>query len=206
MDVLQRNLLRKIRFETFGNKETTEPLSPFKTRKMNRIYNDMMKASALDEAAPLFASRLLLRRYKAICAQPDYLGTPTLHLFKLIAEATRGLMNHGLRMPHLQHIGQALRNEGQLVDFVTLQQWLERLGMQRVASLIGDVMVSILCFDADEIPFIIYSRDSLADKVIEDILAVKTKRQVVKYFKAYPQEVASGFIMRLKHRIDEVEE
>jgi len=206
MNVLYRNFLREISADAFGEKAVLEPLSPFKERKLENLHRVLLKTSASDEAAPLFANKTLLKRYNTICAIPDYVGTPTLHLLKLIVKAMQSLMNHGLRIPHVVNIGKALRTEGHLVDFVTLQEWLQRLHIQRVASLLGDILVELFNFGPEEIPFLIYVRDKLTDKVISDIFAATGKRQVTKYFPLYPQEVASGFVMRLKHRIDEVEE
>lgn len=78
---------------------------------------------------------------------------PTLNLLLIITRITGFLLNEGISLKQLMDLGMFLRKIGDKVDYVLLQSHLESLGMQKSADIIGNIMIRLLNFDADELPF-----------------------------------------------------
>lgn len=78
---------------------------------------------------------------------------PTLNLLLIITRITGFLLNEGISLKQLTDLGMFLRQIGDKVDYVLLQSQLEKLGMQKSADIIGNIMMRLFHFDADELPF-----------------------------------------------------
>ena len=78
---------------------------------------------------------------------------PTLNLLLIIARITGFLLNEGISLKQLVDLGMFLRKIGDKVDYVLLQSQLEKIGMQKSADIIGNIMMRMFHFDADELPF-----------------------------------------------------
>lgn len=77
----------------------------------------------------------------------------TLQCLSLIASNASMIMAEGPQTGHMVALGQFLRNKGQHIDFVKLDKWLARLGLQRMANLQGSILESCFGFEASELPF-----------------------------------------------------
>lgn len=80
--------------------------------------------------------------------------TPTLLLFRQMAQLSHEMLTHGVQITALIDLGIVLRKIGHRIDFVKLQTWIERMKMQRMARLIAQLMTELLDFTEDELPFI----------------------------------------------------
>jgi hypothetical protein len=79
--------------------------------------------------------------------------SPTHTLLLLLLRTARHTLNNTLLISMLTDIGLLLRKDGDRVDFVKLQEWTDRLGMQRMAQLTGSLLTANMGFSAGEIPF-----------------------------------------------------
>ena len=78
----------------------------------------------------------------------------TLYLLNLLVDGTVGILTRGISIGHAISLGRYLRTKGDKVDFVKLERWLHTLHLQRMAQLQGSVLISVLDFEQDEVPFV----------------------------------------------------
>jgi hypothetical protein len=79
--------------------------------------------------------------------------SPTLTLLVLLLSITKQLLNDGLSLQQIVDLGMLLRKVGDKVDFVMLQEWIDKLHLSRMAQVSGDLLVTLFGFSTDEIPF-----------------------------------------------------
>lgn len=94
----------------------------------------------------------------------------TVRMLNLLIFNITSLLNTDISLPPLLITGRYLRRTGDMVDFVKLQQWIEHLGMQHFASLIGCLLTDALGFSADEVPFITERRNEAAPMLEQNII------------------------------------
>ena len=154
---------------------------------------------------------------------------PTLYLLFLITKISRRLIDDNISLKLLIDLGIFLRKMGDKVDFVKFQLWIEDLKMIRIANIIGLILVDMLGFDFDELPFVYAKKDKLAEKIKREIfhhhesLSVTDKKDLgvlrkesrsvyfhvkrcTKYFGCFPREMNSTILFRIAHSLDQVEE
>lgn len=78
----------------------------------------------------------------------------TLHLFNLIITNTNQVLTRGISYGHLLPIGTFLRHQGDRVDFVKLDRWLEKCHIKNLAQLYGSILITTLDFEKEEVPFV----------------------------------------------------
>lgn len=78
----------------------------------------------------------------------------TLHLFNLIITITNQVLTRGISYGHLLPIGTFLRHQGDRVDFVKLDRWLEKCHIKNLAQLYGSILITTLDFEKEEVPFV----------------------------------------------------
>lgn len=83
----------------------------------------------------------------------------TMDLLRLLVVNEQDFLNHGINMRGIIFLGRYLREKGDRVDFVKLDNWLLRLHLQRMAQLQGSILISVFDFEPDELPFV--HRESL---------------------------------------------
>lgn len=182
---------------------------------------------------------------------PDHLTNPLLnHAFQRILEddgateetrkmmllltaIVRYLMNEGFPVKQLVELGRMLREQGNLVDYVTLQTWLDKVHMTKMSCLTGALLIQLFHFSANEIPFITASLDSDLDSVVKDVFRPRTStrgalyfsqgddifvhasntgallghvERSLKYFKYYPSESFTNFFASFAHSLSHIEE
>ncbi len=158
---------------------------------------------------------------------------PTLNLLYIITRIVRYILNEGISLKQIIDLGMFLRKDGDKVDFVKLQSWLDRLRMQWMARLIGGLLVRLFSFTEDEIPFMNGHSDPSVDSVITDVLRlsathndnwyftqgknifVRTSdsnamiwqmRHSAKYLKYYPTETVTNFFATFANSLSRIEE
>lgn len=78
----------------------------------------------------------------------------TVKMLNLLIFNTTSLLQSDVTLPPLMIAGLFLRRNGDMVDFIKLQQWIELLGMQHFASFIGSLLIDALGFSAEEVQFV----------------------------------------------------
>lgn len=158
---------------------------------------------------------------------------PTLNLLYIIIRIVRYILNEGISLKQVIDLGMFLRKNGDKVDFVKLQSWLDRLRMQWMARLTGSLLVRLFGFTEDEIPFMNGHSDSSVDNVITDVLRLSSMhndnwyftqgknifvrtsdsnamiwqiRHSVKYMKYYPTETVTNFFATFANSLSRIEE
>lgn len=159
---------------------------------------------------------------------------PTLSLLLLITQTTRSILSYGVKLRQFVDLGMFLRRMGDKVDYVLLQSQLRRLGMQRMANLIGAIMMDVFRFDSDELPFMTAPATEKKGKVaVSEVLAVSHEntddwyftqgnhifvrsnnssamlwhiRHSMKFMRYYPAETFTNFFVALAHSLSHIEE
>jgi len=121
--------------------------------------------------------------------------SPTLTLLHLLLSIATSMLNAGVAASQLVDLGLYLRKLGDRVDYVKLQDWLSAIGMQRMASLAGTMLIQMLDFSADEIPFLTTRPEaSVVMAVTDDLFSLQKSRGGQWYF-----EQGDGIFVGTKH-------
>lgn len=151
---------------------------------------------------------------------------PTLNLLMIITDIAHRIINEGIRLKRIVDLGLFLRQNGDKVDFVKLQLWIERLKMQRMANLEGLMLISMFGFVKEEVPFVISRDDKILKRIVDDTYNCirraptntsdtlrRESRSIFylahrsrKFFSCYPSEINSTMLTRIAHSLDQVEE
>lgn len=78
----------------------------------------------------------------------------SLRLLAIIITNVQTILNSGMSLGGILSLGKFLRTRGDKVDFVKIDNWLQRLHMRRMAQLQGSILVEVFNFEQDEIPFV----------------------------------------------------
>ncbi len=159
--------------------------------------------------------------------------SPTLALLLCLLKITRNMLNNGITLKQLVDLGIFLRKAGDKVDFVLLQEWIDKLRLQRIAQLTGTLLVELFSFTPDEIPFMSdNSRMSIASVQRElfklhrpqkedwyfmqgkDIFVHAANssamfwqvRHSARYFRYYPTESFTNLFSAFAHSLSHIEE
>lgn len=157
----------------------------------------------------------------------------TLDLLNIIIYNTNKILTHGIAYNNLLLIGKYLRNKGDKVDFVKLEHWLQYLELHAMAQYEGSILITTLCFDMQEVPFvhnidrIAYNRALKAlDNIIKNdselewhfrqsksgilhnnsVLLRNNIWHSMKYINYAPLETISNLINRMANSLSEIEE
>lgn len=156
----------------------------------------------------------------------------TLNMLDIIVQATENTMTYGLSFATILRIGIYLRNDGDKVDFIKLEKWLQQLKIARMAQLEGSILIETLGFEQEEIPFVEEiepSAGKFAIQVLEKPIQIdieewkisqkstifiannskammKTVKNCMKYFFFAPVEAMSNFLHRFANSLSNLEE
>lgn len=156
----------------------------------------------------------------------------TLNMLDILVQATECTMTYGLSFSYILRIGIFLRNDGDKVDFIKLEKWLRRLKIARMAQLEGSILIEVLGFEPDEIPFVtqiepnaeMFAMQALEKPIRIDIeewkisqkstifiannsrAMMKTVKNCMKYFFFAPIEASSNFLHRFASSLSNLEE
>ena len=159
--------------------------------------------------------------------------SPTLSLLIELVRIARYIVSDGLKLKQLVDLGVMLRTIGAKVDFVKLQNWIDMLHMQKIATMEGSLLMSLFAFTADELPFYNPRLSSDSSTPATDLLSfngttpndwyftqgsdifVSSRnskammwqiRRAARYFRFYPLEVTTNFIHSFAHSLSHIEE
>lgn len=158
---------------------------------------------------------------------------PTLNLLLIIVRIARYILSEGISLKQIIDLGTFLRKEGDKVDFVKLQKWIDQLRLQHMAQLEGSLLVHLFRFSEDEIPFMSSTMNEDISKIMDEIfllsanhsedwyftqgrnIFVRTSnssammwhlRHSAKFFRYYPSEIVTNFFASFAHSLSHIEE
>lgn len=158
---------------------------------------------------------------------------PTLNLLIILVRITRYILNDGISLKQLVDLGMFMRKEGDKVDFVKLQGWIEKLKMKTIVQLIAAVEIELFGFEAEELPFLSEKINVDISTIVKDIFRMKGNhsedwyftqgknifvrtsnstammwhiRRTGRYFRYYPSETATNAVYSFVHSLSHIEE
>ena len=231
MNIIHRNLFAKLRIDNFSTKESLEPMSKFKMKKLMGLMKNIaeMPAGEVTMSNPVLKARLKNIQEKERHAVDT--SIETVYLLRIIASNVNATMNNGIPVRGIIQLGQYLRTRGNSVDFIKLDHWLSKLHISRFAQLQGSILISLFGFEAKELPFVkqqeksavLYTLRSIenVEKDTEDWhirqgnrvfvhnnqkVLRKNLRRSLRYVDYAPIETTSNFISNFSHSLSEIEE
>lgn len=160
--------------------------------------------------------------------------TRTRQLLLTIIRTARHILNEGLPIKELILLGKELRHESSRIDFNTLEKWLRSLKFQQAAHLEGALLVELLGFEKEEIPFISTTDDSHVKQVAQELIEFTHSRpknyyftqgdnnifihtnngsailghvrRSARYFRYFPSETLTNFFATFAHSLSHIEE
>lgn len=158
----------------------------------------------------------------------------TRQLLLVIIHITRHILNEGVPVYNLVQLGKYLSTEGHRVDFITLNQWLKRLGFTPMAQLEGALLTQMFGFSKEEVPFLTGEPDKRVERVAQELteftntrseefyfsqdsesVFVHTSnssailghiRRSAQYFRYLPSETLTNFFASFAHSLSHIEE
>lgn len=158
----------------------------------------------------------------------------TRQLLLVIIHITRHILNEGVPVYNLVQLGKYLSTEGHRVDFITLNQWLKRLGFTPMAQLEGALLTQMFRFSKEEVPFLTGEPDKRVERVAQELteftntrseefyfsqdsesVFVHTSnssailghiRRSAQYFRYLPSETLTNFFASFAHSLSHIEE
>lgn len=102
-----------------------------------------------------FTNFFLRRKYRNIIEKELHsidTSTETIQLLKILVYNQWAMLNQGMSMDGIIRLGKYLRQRGDKVDFVKLDNWLAALQLRNMAKLQGSVLATVFDFEPDELP------------------------------------------------------
>ena len=155
--------------------------------------------------------------------------TALLHLLG----TSRFIMNAGIPVKRIAELGVFIRQNSRIIDYDKLKHWIEDLKLTSMVQLMAAMMVKLLAFEPDELPFMQQVTDEQMEKQIRDMFRQKNShaeewyfsqgkdifvhtsnssammwsvRRSAKYFKYYPAETMTNFFTSFAHSLSHIEE
>ncbi|MGI6231399.1 MAG: hypothetical protein ACOYJF_00930 [Prevotella sp.] len=150
----------------------------------------------------------------------------------IIVDNVSTMLNHGTMLGGLIQLGSYLRSKGGEVDYVKLDQWLDKLFLRRMAQLQGCMLMAVFNFEKDELPFVQHIEPSAYRLVLRSVehtaedtaeewhfkqsragfvrnnsaLLRRNLRRSLRYLPYAPIETVSNFINNFTISLQEIEE
>ena len=157
----------------------------------------------------------------------------TLDLLLILLRIAGSMLNDGVSLKEMTDLGIFLRKQGDKVDYVKLQEWIERLRLSRMAQLVGAILVLLLGFTTDEIPFMSDKKVMNISLILKDLFLLRQSqksdwyfqqgqdifvhaanssamfwqvRHSARYFRYYPSESFTNLFAAFAHSLSHIEE
>ena len=163
-----------------------------------------------------------------LCNQRMETLPPNLFLLHLLLDMALSIINEGVTVKQLTDIGVFLRKWGDRVDYIKLQEWIERLNLGSMAQLTALLLTHLLGFTDDEIPFVTESNKiKTTPNLLEELFALQTLsprheggtlpkrassqavgqlRRTTRYMSFYPSEGFTNLLSVFAHSLSHIEE
>ena len=158
------------------------------------------------ETAPLL-SRSQQKRLMKIAADAN-VKSATFRLLVIATQTANCLLKSGQWVGGLLAMGRLLQSEGRFVDMEVLGQWADTVRIDRMLGMEGLLMVKLMGFDADAVPFYVPSgNDAKEDRMVEDVVSsMRATRPSLKFIKYFPQESITTYTASVVQSIKDIEE
>lgn len=177
-EIIFQNILIKIRNSNFNSKEDSLPMSPWKWRYMDDL---LLKIDGMtqynNKEIYQFVSKIQEKRRVSIYENERHsidTSIETLHLLNLIVFNIRQVETNEISIPGIIALGKYLREKGQHVDFVKLEDWIRILNIKKLTSLLASFLVQAFNFEKNEVPFL-YSEHMNANELLFNTLFIEDK-------------------------------
>ena len=87
------------------------------------------------------------------CHTENDITRETALLFGILTHNTEKMLNQGFGLRGIVDLGFSLRTNGDKVDFVMLERWLEQTSTRKMAQLQANILIDLFDFESDELPF-----------------------------------------------------
>lgn len=178
-EIIFQNILIKIRNSNFNSKEDSIPMSPWKWRNMDDL---LLKIDGMtqynNKEIYQFVSKIQEKRRVSIYENERHsidTSIETLHLLNLIVFNIRQVETNEISIPGIIALGKYLREKGQHVDFVKLEDWIRILNIKKLTSLLASFLVQAFNFEKNEVPFL-YSEHKNANELLFNTLFIVDKK------------------------------
>lgn len=178
-EIIFQNILIKIRNSNFNSKEDSLPMSPWKWRYMDDL---LLKIDGMtqynNKEIYQFVSKIQEKRRVSIYENERHsidTSIETLHLLNLIVFNIRQVETNEISIPGIIALGKYLREKGQHVDFVKLEDWIRILNIKKLTSLLASFLVQAFNFEKNEVPFL-YSEHMNANELLFNTLFIVGKK------------------------------
>lgn len=121
---------------------------------------------------PMLLTRWRQKRLDTIYEQERHsidTSVETLRLLDILVANVSAIEQRQISLLYIIALGRYLRMQGQYVDFVKLENWINQLQMRRMSSMLGSMLVCGFGFDKDEIPFM-QSYISRSEKLLKEYI------------------------------------
>jgi hypothetical protein len=132
--------------------DETASIPKFLIENFSIVNNGTTDLSTRNLSNPILNIRLKRIQYKERHAIDT--SVETLQLLEIIVDNISRTLNHGIPIKGLLNLGKILRTQGDHVDFVKLDTWLQNLHLRRMAQLQGSIIITVFNFENSEIPFV----------------------------------------------------
>lgn len=178
-EIIFQNILIKIRNSNFNSKEDSLPMSPWKWKYMDDL---LLKIDGMtqynNKEIYQFVSKIQEKRRVSIYENERHsidTSIETLHLLNLIVFNIRQVETNEISIPGIIALGKYLREKGQHVDFVKLEDWIRILNIKKLTSLLASFLVQAFNFEKNEVPFL-YSEHKNANELLFNTLFIVDKK------------------------------
>ena len=141
-----------------------------------------LKSKTLDEKL----SQIVSKEYAD--AEKSY---ETMMLMSIIIVNVEHMMNGYSYLRGIIDMGRLLRQEGNKVDFVKLDNWLSQTRMSRIANLQGSLLINSFGFTKEEIPYVSKVEKDAMQEMMKAVYGISSTHSDGWHF----QESKSGFIV-----------
>ncbi len=163
----------------------------------------------------------------------EHSNTETRTMLLHLLGTARFVLNAGIPIKRIVEMGIFIRQNNSHIDFIKLQEWIQRLKLNNMVQLISVMLVRMLHFSPDELPFMKPVSDEVMERLIDELFRQKNShaeewyfsqdknifvhtsnsqamlwsvRHSAKYFKYYPTETVTNFFTAFAHSLSHIEE
>ncbi len=154
---------------------------------------------------------MLKSKYKQIRAEErrsDDYSKESLDVLKIIIATCQTMLGKGISTRHIIRLGNYIRVNAKKIDYDKVNRWLRALQLQRMASLVGSVLITNFALKKEEVPFVKKIDDRAAKMMTAALANGSSGRQngALVFFEYAPLESASLFLKGIKTRLNSIEE
>lgn len=212
-EILYHNLFASLRNEYFGASEQLIPLSPYKQTQVQQLLDKALEAEPYSSSQhyKFVGSFQEKRRERVFNDERHAIDTSveTLSLLNLIIYNVRAIQTTGISVSGVIAIGDYLRKQGHLVDYVKLDLWLSRLHIQRMASFLSSLLKQCFGFEADELPFLYKENADARKQLLRQLMSGGNKSGkpgLGVLFNLSPLGTLGIWQQKAKHALESIEE